>query len=58
VLSQAGSTVSVAYKLNWLAATGTLLFVSGVITTLILGIKPLLAIKTYGRRCASSAGRS
>ncbi|HEY0578764.1 MAG TPA: L-lactate permease, partial [Pseudonocardia sp.] len=48
ILSQAGTTVSVAYKLNWLAATGTLLFVSGVITALVLGIKPLLAIKTYG----------
>jgi lactate permease len=47
ILSQSGKAVAVAYKLNWLSATGTLLFLSGVITALILGIKPLTALKTY-----------
>jgi lactate permease len=37
----------VAYKLNWLAATGTLLFLSGVVTTLILRLRPMVAVKTY-----------
>ncbi|GAA1660291.1 L-lactate permease [Fodinicola feengrottensis] len=49
ILSQAGKAVSVAYKLNWLSATGTLLFLSGVITALLLGVKPLAALKTYGQ---------
>jgi lactate permease len=47
VLSQAGKPVSVAYKLNWLAATGTLLFLSGLVTALVLRIKPTLAARTY-----------
>jgi lactate permease len=48
VLSPAGKPVSVAYKLNWLAATGTLLFLSGVVTAIVLKIKPALAARTYG----------
>ncbi|HWN32754.1 MAG TPA: L-lactate permease [Pseudonocardia sp.] len=47
ILSDAGKPVSVAYKLNWLAATGTLLFLSGLVTMLVLRIKPSLAVKTY-----------
>ncbi|MDT7625482.1 MAG: lactate permease [Pseudonocardiales bacterium] len=47
VLSQAGKPVSVAYKLNWLAATGTLLFISGVITAIVLRLKPAVAARTY-----------
>jgi len=47
ILSQAGKPVSVAYRLNWLSATGTLLLFSGVVTCLILRIKPLVAVKTY-----------
>lgn len=47
ILSPTGKPVSVAYKLNWLAATGTLLFLSGVVTTLILRLKPMVAVKTY-----------
>jgi lactate permease len=42
VLSQAGKPVSVAYKLNWLAATGTLLFVSGVISAIVLRLRRLV----------------
>ncbi|WP_163510773.1 L-lactate permease [Fodinicola acaciae] len=42
-----GKAVSVAYKLNWLSATGTLLFLSGVVTALILRITPLTALRTY-----------
>jgi lactate permease len=47
LLSQAGKPVSVAYKLNWLAATGTLLFLSGLVTAIVLRIKPALAARTY-----------
>ncbi|WP_028925281.1 L-lactate permease [Pseudonocardia acaciae] len=47
ITSQAGKAVSVAYKLNWLSATGTLLFLSGVVTALVLGIKPTVAARTY-----------
>jgi lactate permease len=48
IVSEAGTAVSVAYKLNWLSATGTLLLLSGLITMLILRITPLSALKTYG----------
>ena len=47
LLSQAGKPVSVAYKLNWLAATGTLLFLSGLVTAIVLRIRPALAARTY-----------
>jgi len=48
IVSQAGKAVSVAYKLNWLSATGTLLFFSGVLTALVLRIRPGVVIRTYG----------
>ena len=47
ILSQAGKPVSVAYKLNWLAATGTLLFLAGVVTAIVLRVRPALAARTY-----------
>jgi len=38
---------SEAFKLNYLTAAGTWLFVSGVITALVLRVRPALAVKTY-----------
>ena len=37
------------YQLNWLSATGTLLFLSGILTMLVLGVNPVRALKIYGR---------
>jgi lactate permease len=48
IVSTAGKPVSVAFKLNWLSTTGTLLFASGVLTTLVLKVSPLAALRTYG----------
>jgi len=49
VLSPAGKTVSVAYKFNWLSATGTLLLFAGIITAIVLRIPPWVAVRTYGQ---------
>ncbi len=38
---------SETFKLNWLTAAGTWLFVSGVLTALVLRVRPALAVKTY-----------
>ena len=48
ILSPAGKTVSVAYKFNWLSATGTLLLFAGIITAIVLQIRPGVAVRTYG----------
>ncbi len=40
------------FKLNWLTAAGTWLFVSGVLTMLVLRVRPALALKIYGRTLA------
>jgi len=48
ILSPAGKTVSVAYKFNWLSATGTLLLFAGIITAIVLQIRPWVAVRTYG----------
>jgi lactate permease len=40
---------AVTYKFNWLLAAGTLLFISGLITMLILRIRPGRALAIYGR---------
>jgi lactate permease len=37
------------YALNWLGATGTLLFISGLLTMLVLGINPVRGAVIYGR---------
>jgi lactate permease len=49
LVNPAGKAVKVEYVLNWLSATGTLLFISGLITMLVLGINPVRAAKIYGR---------
>jgi lactate permease len=43
---------SETFKLNWLTAAGTWLFVSGVITALVLRVRPALAARTYVRTLA------
>jgi len=37
------------YVLNWLGATGTLLFISGLLTMLVLAVGPMRAARIYGR---------
>jgi lactate permease len=43
-----GKPVAAVYALNWMGATGTLLFVSGLLTLIVLRISLVTAIKTYG----------
>jgi lactate permease len=38
---------SVTYKFNWLAAAGTLLLISGLITMLVLRLSPARALRVY-----------
>src|SRR5438067_378582 len=37
------------FKLNWMTAAGTWLFVSGVLTALVLRVRPGQALRVYGR---------
>ncbi|MFI6318091.1 L-lactate permease [Nonomuraea sp. NPDC050556] len=48
LVSPAGKAVPVLYELNWAVHPGTLLFISGLITMLVLGISPGSAVQTYG----------
>jgi len=48
----------VAYKFNWLSATGTLLLFAGIITAIVLQIRPWVAVRTYGETLRQFAGRS
>jgi lactate permease len=48
VLTPKGKPANTAYILNYLGATGTLLFVSGLLTLLVLRMSPLAGLKTYG----------
>jgi lactate permease len=49
VVNPDGDPVStVVYKLNWLPAAGTLMFICGVLTMLVLRISPGLALRTLG----------
>ena len=43
-----GEAVDTVYELNYLGATGTLLFLSGVLTTVVLRISPRRAVGIYG----------
>ncbi|MDQ6819454.1 MAG: L-lactate permease [Actinomycetota bacterium] len=53
VLSAKGKVpTSETFKLNWLTAAGTWLFVSGVLTALVLRVRPALAVRIYGRTLA------
>src|SRR3954447_1360195 len=40
---------SLTYKFNWLPAAGTLLLISGLLTMLVLRIRPGDALRAYGR---------
>ncbi len=37
------------FKLNWMTAAGTWLFISGVLTALVLRVRPWRALRIYGR---------
>ena len=50
VFNPAGEPVaSTNYTLNWLPAAGTLMILAGIITALILRVKPSQAVATYGK---------
>jgi lactate permease len=49
LLSPAGKPVNTSYVLNWLSATGTLLFISGILTMLVLGVGVVKGARIYGR---------
>jgi lactate permease len=49
VVGAAHKPVATAYALTYLGATGTLLFLSGLVTMAVLGIGPLTALRIYGR---------
>jgi lactate permease len=40
---------SETFKLTWLTAAGTWLFVSGVLTAIVLRVRPAMAVGVYGR---------
>jgi lactate permease len=48
VLNAKGKPANTNYVLNYLGATGTLLFVSGLLTLVVLRMTPLAGLKTYG----------
>jgi lactate permease len=50
VLNPAGDPVAATnYTFNWLPAAGTLMVIAGLITALILQVKPREMVRTYGR---------
>jgi len=50
VLNSSGVAVSTTtFNFNWLPAAGTILLISGLITTAILQITPATAVRTYGK---------
>jgi lactate permease len=50
VLTSKGKVpTSETFKLNWATAAGTWLLVSGVLTALVLRVRPGLAVRIYGR---------
>ncbi|MCW2864498.1 MAG: L-lactate transport [Actinoallomurus sp.] len=48
VLTPKGKPANTAYVLNYLGATGTLLFVSGLFTLIVLRMSPIAGLRTYG----------
>lgn len=49
VVTPTGKTPStLAYSIDWIGATGTLLFVTGVLSALVLGLRPGAAARAYG----------
>ncbi len=48
VVDPEGETVStVTYKLNWLPAAGTLMILAGILTAIVLRVRPRQALKAY-----------
>jgi L-lactate transport len=41
-----------SYSFNWLAATGTAIFLAAIVTVIVLRMKPVEAIKTFGSTVA------
>ncbi|MDQ6818362.1 MAG: L-lactate permease [Actinomycetota bacterium] len=52
VTAKGKAPTSETFKLTWLTAAGTWLFVSGLVTAVVLRVRPALAIRTYGRTLA------
>jgi len=48
VTNPSGDAVATVFTLNWLPAAGTLLLLSGLLTMLVLKVKPGLAARTWG----------
>ncbi|MCW2844709.1 MAG: lutP [Nocardioides sp.] len=48
ITNSAGDPVLTQFKLNWLPAAGTMLVIAGLISMVILKVKPGQALKTYG----------
>jgi lactate permease len=47
ITNSAGDPVPTQYKFNWLPAAGTMLVIAGLISMVILKVKPRKALKTY-----------
>jgi lactate permease len=53
VLSASGKpSATTVFTFNWLAAAGTLLIISGILTALVLRVSPGRALRAYGRTYA------
>jgi lactate permease len=50
--SKGKAPTSETFKLNWLTAAGTWLLVSGLLTMVVLRVRPALALRTYGQTLA------
>ncbi len=48
IFNAAGDPVATTFKLNYLSAAGTLLLVSGLLTMLLLRVRPGRALRAYG----------
>jgi lactate permease len=48
ITNSAGDPVVTQFKFNWLPAAGTMLIIAGLISMVILKVKPRRALKTYG----------
>ncbi|GAA4771065.1 L-lactate permease [Actinomycetospora chibensis] len=50
VVTEAGKPVSTqAFTLNWLESAGTILLIAGILTALVLRVRPAAAVAAYGR---------
>ncbi|WP_433787711.1 L-lactate permease [Actinomycetospora sp. CA-101289] len=50
VVTEAGKPVSTqAFTLNWLESAGTILLFAGILTALVLRVRPAVAVAAYGR---------